>query len=315
MVTALRVGIARWLPAPPSGALPLALPRRRIYIVPSRFGLIYGGALFLLMLGSLNYNNNPAILLAILLAIIALLSAVSAVRFLSGLNISDFDADECFAGETQPCRLHVRGTRGPVRGDLHLRHFDTNIEPAFIDDVTVGFIWRWPSERRGRRPLGRVRLSTNYPLGLFHAWCVLEPHADAVVYPAPESPPMPLPTTSAATGDRHLPRHGEEDWHALREFQRGDSLRDIAWKISARHDRWLVAEKRANAASSSSRFSLDQVAHLDREHGIARLARWILVAEAAQTPYALTLPNRDAVAVGMGPAHRRHALTALAELP
>ena len=56
-----------WLTGPksPSGPLPLALPSRRIYIVPSRFGVVYGAALFVLLLGSLNYNNNAAILLGL----------------------------------------------------------------------------------------------------------------------------------------------------------------------------------------------------------------------------------------------------------
>lgn len=314
MASALRAGIARWLPEPPAGSLPLALPSRRIYIVPSRFGVVYGAALFLLLLGSLNYNNNAAILLALLLGMVAMASAVTAVRFLAGLQLVDFSADEVFAGDTQPCRLIVRGHRGSMAGELLLRHGDTRVDAHTSPQGDALFVWHWASERRGRRALNRIRLSTTYPLGLFYAWCTLEPHVDAVVYPVPETPPPPLPPSRGELGEHDRSRHGDDDWHALREFQRGDSLRDIAWKVSARHDRWLVADTRRNTHSPVLRLSLDQVATLPRERGISRLTRWILMAEAERRPYQLTLPGRT-LGPDVGPEHRRLTLTALAELP
>lgn len=314
MAAALRAGLARWLPRPPTGPLPLALPSRRIYILPSRFGCIYGGALFVLLLGSLNYNNNAAILLALLLGMVAMASTVIAVRFLASLRVTGFDAQDSFAGDPQPCRLTVSGHRRPVVGELWLRHGDAIVEPQIDAQGRAVFAWSWPSERRGCRPLGRIRLSTTYPLGLFYAWCILEPQVDAIVYPAPESPPTALPPGRGEHGDRYRPHDGEEDWHALREFQRGDSLRDIAWKVSARHDRWLVAETRRNTHSPVLQFSLDQVSALPHEQGLSRLTRWILMAEAGQQPYTLSLPGR-LLGPDIGPAHRHHALTALAELP
>ena len=47
--------------------LPARLDRRRIYVLPTRFGLFYGAALLTMLLGALNYNNNPALLLGLLL--------------------------------------------------------------------------------------------------------------------------------------------------------------------------------------------------------------------------------------------------------
>lgn len=310
----LRAGLARLLPAPPSGPLPLAVPRRRVYILPSGFGLVYALALFVLMIGALNYNNNAAILLALLLAMAAMASAHGAVRLLASLSLRRFDAAETFAGAGQPCRLLVHSARGPLAGDLRLGAAGAQVQAEADGDGQARFEWTWPSDRRGRRPLGTVRLSTTWPLGLFRAWTVLEPDAAALVYPAPETPPVPLPARAEHRGDRSAPNRGEQDWHALREFQRGDALRDIAWKVSARHDRWLVAETRSATQAPALAFGLDQVAHLDREAGLSRLCRWVLMAEAAQLPYALRLPGADLPA-GVGGEQRRRALTALALLP
>lgn len=314
MTGALRTALARLLPKPPSGPLPLSLPRRRIYILPSRFGLVYAMALFFLQLGALNYNNNAAILLALLLASAALLSAVACVRFLSGLSIVDVSNDEAFAGSTQDCRLSLRSGRGPIHGELRVSVGDQSARIDYDGDTATAH-WTLPAGQRGRHHLERVRVSTAYPLGMFHAWCVLEPDASRLVYPAPETPAVPWPLVSdPANGDRSAPRAGDEEWHALREFRRGDSLRDIAWKTSARHDRWLVAETRSASQAPSLRFGLDQVAFLDREHALSRLCRWIVLAEAAHLPYALDLGGR-VVGPGMGQQQRGLALSALAELP
>ena len=313
MAAAARSGLARLLPRPPGGPFPLALPRRRIYILPSRFGLVYAMALFFLQLGALNYNNNAAILLALLLASIALLGAVLCVRFLSGLALVEFANDEAFAGSTQACRLVIRSRRGPIRGELRLRVADAHAGIDYQGDTATGH-WTVAAGRRGRHPLPAVRISSGYPLGMFHAWCVLEPEAERLVYPAPETPAAPWPNSDdPSSGQQSAPRSGDEEWHALREFRRGDSLRDIAWKTSARHDRWLVAETRSPSQAPTLRFGLDQVAHLEREQAFSRLCRWILVAESAHQVWLLDLGTR-VIGPGLGEQQRRLALTALAEL-
>ena len=49
-------------------ALPARFDRRRVYVLPTRFGLFYAVLLLAMLLGALNYNNNPALLLGLLLA-------------------------------------------------------------------------------------------------------------------------------------------------------------------------------------------------------------------------------------------------------
>ena len=44
--------------------LPIVIDRRRVYILPTGFGLFLGLMLCAMLLGGLNYNNNPALLLA-----------------------------------------------------------------------------------------------------------------------------------------------------------------------------------------------------------------------------------------------------------
>ena len=46
--------------------MPKRLDRHRIYVLPTGFGLFLAALLAVMLLGALNYNNNPALLLALL---------------------------------------------------------------------------------------------------------------------------------------------------------------------------------------------------------------------------------------------------------
>ena len=52
-------------------SLPVTISRNRIYVLPTGFGLFLGAMLLTMLVGGLNYNNNPALLLVFLLAGVA----------------------------------------------------------------------------------------------------------------------------------------------------------------------------------------------------------------------------------------------------
>src|SRR5579883_1308699 len=68
-------------------SLPILLHRRRIYVVPSRFGLIYSLMLVVMLIGSLNYENNPAMLLTCLLGAAAYQSVFAGFRTLNRVEL------------------------------------------------------------------------------------------------------------------------------------------------------------------------------------------------------------------------------------
>src|SRR6187455_3717508 len=79
--------------------LPIHITRRRIYVLPTGFGLFVGLMLVTMLVGGLNYNNNPALLLVFLLAGVGNNSLVHAHLILSGISLRSLHADPVFAGE------------------------------------------------------------------------------------------------------------------------------------------------------------------------------------------------------------------------
>lgn len=174
-------------------ALPQRLNRHRIYVLPTRFGLFVATLLSAMLLGALNYNNNPALLLALLLAAAAIASAIAAHLQLSGVQIDAISAEPVPAG--QPLRLRVDlSLRDPrPRQGLHLQLGDsqawTSLPAQGRGEVELDV----PSERRGWRELSRIRLSTTQPLGLVRAWSWVWPEQPLLVYPLAEALAPALP--------------------------------------------------------------------------------------------------------------------------
>src|SRR5690606_23214031 len=239
---------ARWLSARllslarPRGPepLPVALDRRRIYLLPTAFGWFFAALLLAMGLGALNYNNNPALLLALLLAGAANASLMAAHLQLSGLQVYAVDAEPVPAGSDIEMRLHVRAPAGRERRGLQVSRGEHTAVLSLAEGSGQAVL-SLPTRRRGWLEPGRLRLSTTRPLGLAHAWSWAWPDAALLVYPAPEAHAPPLPEGAGAASRARLHPAGD-DVHHLRAYRRGDPVRAIAWKPSARRDALLVRE-------------------------------------------------------------------------
>lgn len=292
-------------------AMPIVLGQRRIYTLPTAFGLGFAILLMVMLLGALNYGNNAAILLTCLLAASATASLFFAFRNLSGLVLNSLHGSEAHAGERIQVALNFDpGLRG--RASLRCECADQVETFALASGHDGTVVLNLTTDRRGWWRPGRIGIATQYPLGLFQAWSWINPDRNLLVFPAAERNPPPLPFDGDAYGERQT-NGGDEEYAGLRDYRPSDAPRRIAWKASARRDELLVRENEAHAGTA---IILDyaQLAGLDHETRISRLTAWVLAAEAAQMPYALNLPDQQ-LAAALGPAQRAACLRALALLP
>ena len=290
--------------------LPVVFDRRRIYVLPTAFGAFFVALLAVMLVGALNYNNNPALLLALLLGGAANTSLFAAHLQLSGLAVTAIDAEPVAAGSPMALRVHLRADPARARRGLRLRLGDAVATASLADGAGEARLLL-PTRQRGWLHPGRITVSTTRPLGIARAWAYAWPPAPLLVYPRPETGGPPLPLGAGDTAQARLHPAGD-DVHHLRAYRRGDSRRAIAWKPSARHGALLVREyEQPQGADVVLDWSTLVLAHEDR---IRRLARWVDEAEREGRRYRLQLP-RQAIGPASGPAHRHACLRALALLP
>ncbi len=294
--------------------LPARFDRRRVYVLPTRFGLFYAVLVTTMLLGGLNYNNNPALLLALLLGGTGLASLVAAQLQLSGVNVVVVDAEPVPAGQALLVQLHARTDDGRARRGLQVALDPDYASPVALELQQGQGEAQLPvaTAHRGWLDLPRLRIDTRHPLGLARAWAHVWPDAPLLVYPRPETEGPPLPEGSGENAQARLHPSGD-DLHHLRSYRRGDSRRTIAWKPSARHDTLLVREFQQPAGADIV-LAWPPLAELPYETRISRLARWVDEAERDGRRYRLDLPGQPPLGPARGPGHRHDCLRALALL-
>jgi uncharacterized protein (DUF58 family) len=292
--------------------LPLALRARRIYILPTRSGVIAAVLLFLMLLAGLNYNNSLALMLCFMLGGVALVSMYECHRMLVGLKIEAGHVGTSFAGRGGELTLQFANDDSRTRARLAIRCGAAAISrfalpPAAAQAVRVCY----PGLARGRQRLPRLELSTDAPLGMFRAWTWLHLPLEALVYPAPAGQrPLP-PMRSEARDGRHVASQaGEEDWAWLRPFREGDPPRSVAWKAYARGAPLLVSQYEAPAGAHRL-LDFTTLLDLPLEQRLSQLTQWVLDCEQRSTSYRLLLPGR-ALARRSEPMQQRACLEALA---
>ena len=79
--------------------LPIVLTQRRVFIIPSRTGLMFALVLIIMLLGAINYDLSLGHALVFLLAGIGLVGMVHTFRNLYALRLMPGYATPVFAGE------------------------------------------------------------------------------------------------------------------------------------------------------------------------------------------------------------------------
>ena len=313
--------IANWLYGftPPERGT-VVLVHRRVYILPVRLGFLFCVTLLVLLVGSINYALSLGFALTFALAGLGLVGMVHTARNLARIGISVGRTQPVFAGETAQFALLLEGRAPFDRPAILVRHVASGAQ-LVIDIPALAIaeaVLAVPAARRGWLPLGRVMLETRFPLGLFRAWSYVEPEARCLVYPRPERSPLPPPGREASAGALRPQSVGNEDFAALRAYQRSDSPRHVAWKAVARsgsqNTRGEDMLTKQFAGETAAELWLDAQlipASLGLEQRLSRLAGWVLAAERSGANYGLRLPGVE-IEPARGEAHRAACLQALA---
>jgi len=291
-------------------ANPVALMRPRIFILPTRQGIILSAILLTMLLGSLNYNNSMGFALTFLLTGVGFIAILHTYRNLARLELGIGKVSPVFAGEDAVFTIIVKNPGAYARHSLILQL--RRQPPVFAHvagNTSVSVPLSQHTTQRGVLPMERLTLSTRFPLGLFCAWSHLGLDAPCVVYPAPRGSSMqPLPPPDDKGAFAHSA--GDDDFAGQRSYRPGDTLARVNWKAAARGQGLLIKEF-SGAEAGALWLDWYQFPGLDDEARLSQLCQLVLDADTAGHRFGLCLPGRQ-ISPETGAAHKHICLSALA---
>lgn len=309
-----RARFARWVDRRIPGGPRITLDRRRIFIFPSRVGFFFFGALLVMLIAAINYENNMSYALTFLLATLFVVAVLHTYANLSGLTLRAEEGGRGFPGEILafPLRLDA-GERS--RFGLVMRWRDPSLGggEARVDarrGSSVEALLYARAAQRGRFKPGRLLVESTYPLGLLRCWTWVDLDLAGVVYPVPRRHPETHGPAESGALSRPTPSPGDEEFYGLRDYRAGDRPRQVYWKGLARGQP-LQSKQYSRYVSSEDWLDWDSFPGVPTEQRLSYLCYRCLALHGARKHYGLSLPELR-LQPAAGTVHRDRVLTALA---
>jgi uncharacterized protein (DUF58 family) len=286
------------------------LAQHNLYTFPNLTGLGFALTIFIIWLLGTNYQNNLILAIAYLLASVFVVAIWQAYSNLAGLEIKAVSTSKSFAGN--PVIFIIQLTTPNPSGCENLelswpggKKIIVDLDPNTPIQVEVPC----PSHHRGFLFPGRLLIHSRYPLGIIRCWTHINLDMQALVYPKPQAA-MELESLAGDEETNHAnQKKGGDDPGTLRNYQPGDSLKHIAWKVYAREAGLHTKENEQSMSEKKwlSWFSLS----LPQEQRLSVLCYWALQYEQSGTDYGLHLPEKK-IMPASGQIHLHQVLSELA---
>lgn len=289
---------------------PVVLNHRRVFILPTRRGLLFVMLIALLLLIAFIYNNNLAYMLVFLLASLFFVSILHSFKALAGLVVQAGRVQEAvFAGQSGGFNFLISNPGQQARLALELQ-LESSLSLVLAANQMQSVTLYAPTSRRGWQTAGALTIASHYPLGLFRAWSSLRFDNALLVYPQPAALSRPFPESDAGPESLGQSRHQGDEFYGLRSYQPGDAIRQIHWKAYAK-GQGIYSKQYSGADGGDLWLDYQQTPGHHLEERLGQLCRWIIDAEQAGLRYGLILPGAR-LEVDAGAAHYQRCLQTLA---
>lgn len=293
-------------------ATPIILTQRRVFVLPTRPGLVFAAALVAMLLAAMNYQLSLGFALTFLLAGLGNAAILHTFRNLARLEIDPGATPPVFCDELAVFSLRLTNRRSVDRYALRLTAGNSVCDIEQIDSGHASLATlTLPTKSRGWLHLPRTTIETRFPLGLIRSWSYVQPDMRVLVYPRPEPNPPPLPLGQGNASGTAQSRAGSDDFAGLRNHQPADSPRHIAWKASAGDRPLLTKHFSGTQAGEVALRWEDLPPSLDVEARLSRLAAWVCRAHASGMSWGLDVPGHH-FGAAQGETHAAACLKALA---
>lgn len=237
-----------------------SLSRSRIgrhrFAIPAE-GQLYLVIMFVLFIGSMLGRSNPLILVFSLMAGPFVVNGWLTFTLLKRLKVRRKLASRAMAGELTSVEISLENDKWWLSAWLMqvvdlVANGNERLQPTVLfARVPPGgrrsASYQLQLMQRGAYELGPIQINTRFPLGLVERGLILDVSDRILVYPrigrlqanwaSQLRHSMQLAAVKQARGGSM-----DEEFHKLREYRRGDDLRTVHWKTSARRNDLMVRE-------------------------------------------------------------------------
>jgi uncharacterized protein (DUF58 family) len=269
----------------------VVLGHRNIFIIPNKQGLGFVFVLGLMFIGAINYEISLAFALVFLLLGMFVLSIFHTFRNLAGLHVSAVPGAPVFAGEKAEIAVILNRHGSRTYENVRVCFPGTRMQVTDLLEGTEARLNLYaPAYRRGRLSPGRLVIDTVFPFGICRAWSLVDLDFTFLVYPRPVECDLDWLLANQQTSGNTTITRGNDDFHSLREYQRGDSLKHVAWKHFARGQGMFTKEYASNI-DRKIWLRWDMFPDMGMEERLSRLTYCVLKLDTAGVDYGLELPG------------------------
>lgn len=214
--------------------------RKRVYVMPTKMGGYLLGLIFLLFLLSIGYSNN---LLLIFTLVLFALNLIWVLQTHFHLNQLKFLQVKIQNGHVEaPVKIKVRWNNAFKLGHCaceiqtaketfsvqSLQNFEQHSDGEVVLPYRGQFDWKY------------LKVSTDWPFGLYQVWIYYPLSETSLAYPALlKNQSLDSLEALEAEGESPSPLHGPEGFQDLGPYQNDESRR-ISWKHYARSGEVLI---------------------------------------------------------------------------
>ena len=269
--------------------------KSKIFILPTREGLIFlvvGVTLFVIALA---YAHNLAFSAASVFMSVIMISAFFTNNNLSMLEVKNVQS---FGGESGKAELKVsvfnKSRQQRFGLECSLAGFSSlpvTLEPGEWGTLTIPL-----KGTRGRYRYERLTLSTRFPFGLFRSWRHYRLSGAILIYPEFKGDlVLPVFQGGERRGERPFLQEqhsGSEEFYGHRRHQAEYSLYRVDWKAYAR-EKGLWSKIFTDPSSPRFSFDYESISLKDREGRLSQMAKWIDCAENMGAFYRIRLTGAE----------------------
>ncbi|WP_240224175.1 DUF58 domain-containing protein [Rheinheimera hassiensis] len=307
--------LSRYLDKRQPAADKVRLVQKLIFILPTRYGWWFVLLITLLYLLGTNYQNNLILLLCYLLLSVFLVNIVLAYQNISGLTLQCKQAAEGFAGEATTAAVNLSDDKKHLMLNMHFVQPDnTNDsdtrqnETVLLSQPATTATLNLNGTKRGKYALPRIKITSQYPFGLWRAWSYIALAQHYWVYPNPDADKSAVNISSVDASQQAKTDAGE----TLSPYRAGDSVRHMVWKRLARDPaNPVVRQQYFSAQAEPSWVVVPPLSGDALERALRYACRQLLQLEQSGSSYGLKLPALT-LPQAKGPQHLQRCLQELA---